>query len=193
HTLWPGSILDLMDQFDQTFRDRHSDAARLSLGYRHTQLSVDLRATLAHGEVPPDSTVTLRRSLIVLGQRSERLGGLGVSATTECFRLEAVERFATNAFGGRNVENFPGQRNEQRPITPQAEAVRDRFIGQGGGEQQRAIRLLAPQKAPDVLRQLRPLVKSQKKMMQRANPFGGLPGYLADDDGAVAAVLDQAG
>ena len=79
---------------------------------------------------------------------------------------------ASGLIAGRDGHghDLAGQRDQQRPVALRGEAVGDRVIGERGGEQHRAIGQLAPEIAPDVRGQHRPVVELQQQAMQRPRP-----------------------
>ena len=121
-------------------------------------------------------------------QRIERGGRCRAGPGQEGARVESVERLQLDLGSGRDGDDLARQGDEDRAELRLRQAVGDRFVGEGGGEQQRAIGELAPQIAPDVRRQHRLLVEDPHQAVDLLDARRGLAVQLAHHHGAMAGI-----
>ena len=123
------AFLDLLDQLERPAQQRAVDVREHRL----------LGLALAHDQVAVDAGVGLGGATVELDQPVDR--------AVEVVRVEAVERLDRHR---RRREHLAGQRDEDAAVASLGQRVRDREVGDGGGEEHRAVGLLRPQEAEDV-------------------------------------------
>jgi hypothetical protein len=76
--------------------------------------------------------------------------GTGGSIRQVRRRIEAIERLGAHAPGQRYGENLAGEREVEFAVLGLRQGIGDRFVGEGRGEQHRAVRFLGPEVAEDI-------------------------------------------
>ncbi len=107
-------------------------------------------------------------------------------------RVEAVERLGANAAGHRHGEDFAGQRDVEPAVLWPRQGVGDRIVGEGRGEEHRAVGFLAPEVAPDVRGRLGAALEVPPRVAdgEHARRDALCAERLADLHGPTAAVKD---
>src|SRR5439155_829398 len=111
--------------------------------------------------------------------------------------IEPIERLGVHAAGERHGEDLAGQRDVEWAVFGAGQGVGDRVIGEGGGEEHRAVGFLAPEVAPDVggrggaVVEFTPGVADYHDAGTDASRR--VTERLADHDRAAAAIEDGAG
>ena len=156
--------LDLADELHRPSHERPVESGEDGLGLPP-----------AHREIAVDARVGLRRPAVELDEALDRALEIG--------GVEAVERLRA---GRRCAEHLFCDAEEEQTIARLREGVRDREIGYGRREQHRAVGLLRPEVAEDVVRRPRVADLPHEPIDPLARPAVD----FADVEGAAARVVD---
>ena len=128
------ACLDLADQLERATQERPVELCENRL----------LRRPLPYCEIAIDARVALGRAAVE--------GNEPVDRALEVVGLEAVERLRLR---GRGAEHLSGEPNVEAAVARLLKRVGDREVGDRGREENRAVRLLRPEVAHDVVGRLR--------------------------------------
>ena len=167
HLAAAAAVLDLVDQLERAPQERPVDVLE----------DRGLGLALAHREVAVDAGVRLRRAPVELDET--------IDGAVEVVGIEAVERLGRDR---RDGEHLLGEPHEEGAVARLGERIGDREVGDGGGEEHRAVGLLRPEVAEDVGRALR--VREVAHEPCDALAFAAVE--LADVERALAADEDPA-
>src|SRR5437588_334631 len=155
-------------------------------------LIVDLRAAVAHREIPPDAALLLEGRPVEGRQPVEALvDGGPVAGLGEPHRVGvvAVKPLAAHALGIRDPDDFPRQVGQERPRRRVRQHVGDRLVDDRCGEEHRAVPEFSPQIAPDVRGERGVLEEGRAQdAAQLLEPRGDLAVQLAEIERPAAAV-----
>ncbi len=191
----PASLLELLHLPHQGLVERHRGAAALSFANHPAHHVVDLGRALAHREVAPGAGAHLDLAARLVGeavQHGARLALLGRRAGPQLQRLEGAEALELHAGRKRRADALADEGRQNRLITRIAERVGEGLIADRLGEKQRAVDLLRPEIAGDVVRDVC-LDRMGKELLDAREALRNAAVELADPDVAEAALLDVAG
>jgi len=185
-----------VDQLDHPARKRHGDAELGGLLECYAEEAVRLGLALPDGEVPPDPGLGLRAGAVVVGDGGHgRVEGGRVAAVRGPVELGIVLVEGLEPDPRRGGQRHPlGDQRDEHALdwTGTLDDLVDVRVHERGGEQERAVDVLGPLVASDVVREPE-LGHRREEPPELLHARADRSVELAEHEGAGTAVPDTPG
>src|SRR5262245_38941244 len=186
------ALLELLHLAYQRFVERQRDIAPPPFLDHPADHVVDLGRALAHREIAPGARAHLDLVARLVGkaiQHGARLGLLGRRARPQLQRLEGAKTLELHARSERHADALADEGRQDGLVLGVAERVGERLVADRLREEQRAIDLLRPEVADDIVRYVC-VHRMGKEFLDARQALGDPTVKLADPDVAETALLD---